>query len=143
VADAFLHGLRPAIYNRLSDRYDGVELDEVLMDDLIANASKEEVILNSGRAHGERVKKGNHPDHSPAPRVAAYHVVPNRPMRRSDENNNNPNYKQDFYCKNCGNRGHPFWECPNSAPRDRAPAPAARVNVQAAVAAPRQAPAPA
>ena len=29
VADAFLHGLRPAIYNHFLDRYDGVELDEV------------------------------------------------------------------------------------------------------------------
>src|SRR6185437_9507459 len=106
------------------DRYDGVELDEVLMDDLIASASKEEVILNSRRAHGERVKKGHQPDHSPAPRATAFHVVPHRPMRRHDGyGNNRPD--PPIYCRNCGNRGHPFWECPNrSPPRDRAPAPA-------------------
>ena len=45
-ADSLLHGLRPAIYNHLLNPYDAFELDEVLMDGLIANASKGKVILN-------------------------------------------------------------------------------------------------
>lgn len=60
--------------------------------------------------HGERVKKGHQPDHSAAPRAAAVHVIPQRPMRHYGGNIYGPR-EQPIHCRICGKPGHKSWEC--------------------------------
>ena len=130
VADAFLHGLRPVIYNRLLDRYDGIELDDVRMDDLLASASKEEVILTSRRAHDARVKRGHKDaDDSKPPRAGGF----TRSQQLQVGNGGNRD-KRNVTCHKCQGKGHYANECPKAGGQGAGVAPVA-VKANVAVAA--------
>ena len=108
VADAFLHGLRPIIYNRLLDRYDGIELDDVRMDDLLASASKEEVILTSRRAHDARVKRGHKDsDDSKPPKAGGF-----TRSQQLQVGMGNGRDKSNVVCHKCQGKGHYANACP-------------------------------
>ena len=59
VSMAFRRGLRPAIYNRMLEKYEDTEMEDVEVGDLLHNARKSEIVLNSKKQYRDRHDKSS------------------------------------------------------------------------------------
>ena len=129
VGTVFRKGLKPELQRRLTDRFNDTEMDEVSVDDLVEQANREQIILNSQKAHRERYAKAN-PKGKDAPGTVTTGVGG---YTKNDHHQVGKGARdlKDVVCRRCQKKGHYANKCPNAP---AAPA-AAVVPVAVAVAA--------